>query len=218
MVKHILGQSIFQAVVLMVFVFAGQRFIPESVEGPRNMDPRLGITFEMMKEHPNDKIREWDGVNVIMGLVKDFSGEEYYKPFETKTPSRHLSVVFNLFVFFQIFNMLAARKINDEFNFLSGIHTNAMFLTVWGIIVVGQVLIVQFGSHAMKVHIRGITVTQWIICVVVSAFSLPWNAVLKCVPDRFFPQMGDESEEDVRKSALDYETLRGIASVNREAN
>jgi len=30
--------------------------------------------------------------------------------------------------------------------------------------------------------------------------------------------MGDESEEDIRESKLDYDTLRGIADENRNRN
>ena len=51
-------------------------------------------------------------------------------------------MVFNLFVLFQIFNMLAARKINDEKNIFEGIFNNFMFLSVWIVIVVGQLFIV----------------------------------------------------------------------------
>ena len=149
-------------------------------------------------------------------MMQDFEGQDVYKSLMSITPSRHLSVVFNLFVFFQIFNMLAARKINDEFNFFDGIHTNAMFLTVWFIIVIGQVLITQFGSKAMKVHIKGITGTQWIYCVVCSAFCLIWNAILKCLPEKYFPKMGDETPEEVEEAKLDYATLRGIASLNKQ--
>jgi len=219
MVKHILGQSMFQTVILFVFVFAGHTFIPEGVEGCANTDASLGITKAMCEAHDNKSIMsDWTGEYVIMGLMKDFDSSDYYKTFESATPSRHLSVVFNLFVFFQIFNMLAARKINDEFNFMDGISTNFMFITVWLIIAIGQVVIVQFGSKAMKVHITGLTVPQWIICVVVSAFSLIWNAVLKVkvINDKYFPQMGDEDPEDIIASAKDYETLRGIANVNKQ--
>lgn len=52
MMKHILGQSIFQAILLFVFVFAGHLFIPEGIEGPSNNDPALGITGDMIKAHP----------------------------------------------------------------------------------------------------------------------------------------------------------------------
>jgi len=47
-----------------------------------------------------------------------------------------------MFVLFQIFNMLAARKIHDEFNILEGMMGNTMFMTVWLVIVVGQILAV----------------------------------------------------------------------------
>jgi magnesium-transporting ATPase (P-type) len=157
MVKHILGQAAFQAIVLFVFVFLGPNFIPEGVEGMSNNDEYNGITAEMVKNHPNPHYNTWDGTYVMTGMLKGFDGEEVYTYYETFTPSRHLTVVFNLFVLFQIFNMLAARKIHDEFNFLEGIHTNFMFIAVWLIIVVAQVFITQFGSKAMKVHIRGLT-------------------------------------------------------------
>jgi Ca2+ transporting ATPase len=187
MMKHILGQSIFQAIILFIFVFAGHTFIPEGIEGIKNLDATLGITKENVMAHPIEEYRAWTGEFVMNGMVQDFKGQAVYSHYDNVTPSRHLSFIFNLFVLFQIFNMLAARKINDEFNFISGICTNAMFMTVWLIIVVGQVLIVQFGNVAMKVHIKGLTVDQWIICVVVAAFSLVWNAVLKCVSEKHFP-------------------------------
>lgn len=151
-------------------------------------------------------------------MMQDFEGQDVYKSLMSITPSRHLSVVFNLFVFFQIFNMLAARKINDEFNFFDGIHTNAMFLSVWFIIVIGQVLITQFGSKAMKVHIKGLTGPQWIYCVACSAICLIWNAILKCscISDKIFPKMGEETPEEVEEAALDYKTLRDVANLNRQ--
>jgi len=50
----------------------------------------------------------------------------------------------------------------------------------------------------MKVHIAGLTGVQWAICIGVSSFGLIWNVVLKFVPDRICPVMGDETEEEVR--------------------
>lgn len=85
---------------------------------------------------------EWNGTYVMNGMVQDFDGTAIYKDFYETTPSRHLTVVFNLFVLFQIFNMLAARKIHDEFNIFEGMHTNAMFIGVWLVIVFGQIAIV----------------------------------------------------------------------------
>ena len=157
----------------------------------------------------------WDGTYVMNGMVKGFYGEYIYEPLEIYTPSRHLTIVFNLFVFFQIFNMLAARKINDEKNIFDGIFTNIMFMTIWVIILVGQFLIVTFGSKAMKCHIAGLTGAQWIWCVLISAVGLVWNLILKFIPDTLFPKLGDETEEDIRVATADYAALQKIADHNR---
>jgi hypothetical protein len=54
----------------------------------------------MIRKHPNEFYRNWDGVYVMNGMVKDFDGQEVYSYYDMYTPSRHLSVVFNLFVMF----------------------------------------------------------------------------------------------------------------------
>jgi len=134
MVKHILGMSIFQAIILFTFVFAGDKFVPETGEFTPES---IGFNKTVMESHPNPNYRDWDGKLVITGMVQGLDGEDIYRPLESYTPSRHLTVVFNLFVMMQIFNMLCARKINDEFNIFQGVFTNAMFMGVWIVIVFG---------------------------------------------------------------------------------
>jgi len=41
----------------------------------------------------------------------------------------------------QIFNMICARKVHDEFNIFEGITTNATFIILWFVVIGGQVLI-----------------------------------------------------------------------------
>lgn len=75
-----------------------------------------GLTKQDVERHPNPAIKAWDGKYVTSGMLKSLDGQLLYKPLYDYTPSRHLTVVFNIFVWLQIFNMLAARKINDELN------------------------------------------------------------------------------------------------------
>jgi len=77
------------------------------------------------------------------GSLENFAMEPMYSKYEHITPSRHLSIVFNMFVWMQIFNMLCARKINDEINFLSKIHTNGMFIGVILFIVGLQIFVIE---------------------------------------------------------------------------
>ena len=125
--------------------------------GNQPWDAKLvGFEYSLVQSHPNEKIREWDGKYVISGMVQGLDGEEIYKHFESATPSRHLTIVFNLFVVLQIYNMLCARKIADEINIFEGLHTNLMFIGVWIVIVVVHFCIVQYGGWALKVHIDGL--------------------------------------------------------------
>lgn len=141
-------------------------------------------------------------------MVKDFQGKVIYEPFAKKTYSRHLSIIFNMFVLFQIFNMLAARKINDEFNIFEGMCGNVMFVGVWIIIVVAQTAIVNLGGAVFKVHKDGITLAQWGWCVAFGFTSLIWNAILKKVPESICPVLGDENKSDVEAAETDYKALR----------
>jgi len=88
--------------------------------------------------------------------------------------------------------MLGARKINDEVNIFEGIFKNPMFGAVWFTIVFGQIAMVLFGGWAMKVHLNGLTTLQWVLSVSIGLSSLIINLVLKFVPEKFFPTMGDE--------------------------
>lgn len=100
MVKHIGGMSIFQTIILFAIIFFGYNFFPEGVEGAFNTtnDESIGITAKFAKTHPNPKWRDWDYKYVMNGMVKDFDGSPIYSWFASKTPSRHLTVVFNVFV------------------------------------------------------------------------------------------------------------------------
>jgi Ca2+ transporting ATPase len=61
--------------------------------------------------------------------------------FNSLGPSRHLTFIFTLYVMMQIFNMICARKIHDEWNIFEGILKNPTFCVLWFVIIGGQVLI-----------------------------------------------------------------------------
>lgn len=54
MIKHILGQSLFQAFILFLFVFAGHYFIPEGVEGFENLDKNVGLYKGLIANHTTE--------------------------------------------------------------------------------------------------------------------------------------------------------------------
>lgn len=101
------------------------------------------VPYKSILNHENAKYRDWNGQFVLSGMKQDLNGlPGYDKKMLSYSKSRHLTAVFNLFVWFQIFNMICCRKINDELNVFAHIFENVYFGVVWIMICVLQVLLI----------------------------------------------------------------------------
>lgn len=69
---------------------------------------------------------------------------------KTYGPSRHLTIIFNLFVFLQIFNFLNARKIDDEINVFESITNSYWFIAIVSLIIVLQFVIISIGNRPLN--------------------------------------------------------------------
>jgi P-type Ca2+ transporter type 2C len=65
---------------------------------------------------------------------------------------QHFTIIFNAFVFCQIFNEFNARSIGNSWSVLSGLTTNPMFQGVIAFTVAAQWSIVQYGGDFTKVR------------------------------------------------------------------
>ena len=94
------------------------------------------------------------------------------------------SVVFNTFVWMQIFNEFNNRRLDNKFNIFTGLHRNWFFIGI-NIMMIGcQAVITNFGGAAFSiVRINGV---QWAVCVVVASLSLPWAICIRMFPDPWF--------------------------------
>ncbi|KAL2788663.1 hypothetical protein BJX66DRAFT_252504 [Aspergillus keveii] len=94
------------------------------------------------------------------------------------------SIVFNTFVWMQIFNEFNNRRLDNKFNIFVGLHRNWFFIGI-NIIMVGcQIIIAFFGGSAFSI-VR-IHDEQWAIVILVAAISLPWAIVVRLFPDAWF--------------------------------
>jgi P-type Ca2+ transporter type 2C len=62
------------------------------------------------------------------------------------------TLIFNTFVWLQIFNELNNRHLDNRLNIFEGITKNWFFLAINCIMIGGQVLIIFVGSDAFKIH------------------------------------------------------------------
>lgn len=93
------------------------------------------------------------------------------------------TMIFNTFVWMQIFNELNNRRLDNKFNIFEGIQKNYFFLVINAIMVGGQILIVFVGGTALQ--ITSIDGVQWGVCLLCAAPCLGWAIVLRCIPDRW---------------------------------
>ncbi|KAL4948410.1 hypothetical protein BDW69DRAFT_189294 [Aspergillus filifer] len=93
------------------------------------------------------------------------------------------TIIFNTFVWMQIFNELNCRRLDNKFNLFEGIHRNKWFVLINVLMIGGQILIIFVGGAAFGV--TRLSGRDWGICLAFAVFCIPWAALLKLVPDRY---------------------------------
>lgn len=94
------------------------------------------------------------------------------------------SMIFNMFVWLQIFNQYNNRRLDNRLNIFVGIHKNYYFITMNVIMVAAQVCIAMYGSTAFSiVRING---NQWAISVTIAVLCVPWGVAVRLFPDAWF--------------------------------
>jgi len=96
------------------------------------------------------------------------------------------TLIFNTFVWMQIFNEFNNRRLDNRFNILEGVHRNHFFIAINCLMVGLQVAIIFVGSRAFGINPGGLDGTQWAISVVVALMCLPWAVAVRLFPDAWF--------------------------------
>jgi Ca2+-transporting ATPase len=117
---------------------------------------------------------------VIATFVLHFAGPQFLPYPENEMRS----MIFNMFVWLQIFNQYNNRRLDNKLNIFVGIHKNYYFIAMNVIMVSAQVLIAMYGSTAFSiVRIDG---NQWAISVVIAVLCIPWGVCVRLFPDAWF--------------------------------
>ena len=117
-------------------------------------------------------------------LVLYFAGASILS-YQTEHEKKALqTTVFNTFVWMQIFNQYACRRLDNGFNIFEGMFRNYWFLAIQVIIVGGQLLIIFVGGAAFSInHLNG---AQWAYSIILGALSIPVSVIIRLVPDEVF--------------------------------
>ncbi|UPL03919.1 hypothetical protein LCI18_014853 [Fusarium solani-melongenae] len=148
----------------------------------REPEPRTAplITITMWKMIIGQSIYQ-----LIVCFVLWFAGPDFlgYPEKELRT------LIFNVFVFMQIFKLVNSRRIDNRLNIFEGLHRNHLFMLMMSIMVGGQLIIIYVGGDAfVVVRLNG---PQWAISVVLGFFSIPIGVLIRLFPDRWFQAIVD---------------------------
>lgn len=191
--RNVIGQSIFQIIVLLVLLFCGGNMF--------NIDFEQSDDFYYTAESAKTFCAE-----TFVATTEDpvCLIEEY-----SATPKVLMyTIVFQTFVFMQLFNQINSRKLGErDFNVFSLFFNNPMFIAITIFTFGVQIAIVQFGDRYMRCV--PLSWEQNMICAGIGAFSLIWGLILKFVPARWFEwirleesEMTEEEEQSGMLSSL----------------
>ncbi|EFQ35497.1 calcium-translocating P-type ATPase [Colletotrichum graminicola M1.001] len=149
---------------------------------PQRKDAPL-ITINMWKMIIGQAIFQ-----LIITLVLYFAGPEILN-YDRSNEDQMLqldTLIFNTFVWMQIFNEFNNRRLDNKFNVLEGVQRNLFFIFI-NIMMIGlQVGIVFVGGRVFEIKEGGLNGTQWAISIVVAFMSLPWGVLVRILPDAWF--------------------------------
>ncbi|KAI4152224.1 MAG: hypothetical protein LQ341_000745 [Variospora aurantia] len=147
------------------------------------------ITLNMWKMIVGQSIYQ-----LVITLILYFAGRSfmpYREPRSTATAEerardRHdqlQTLVFNTFVWMQIFNQYNNRRLDNKLNIFEGVHRNYFFIGIQLIIVAGQVVIVFVGGTAFST--TPLIGSQWAYCLILGLISIPVAMLLRLIPDKY---------------------------------
>ncbi|XP_024037041.1 calcium-transporting ATPase 4, plasma membrane-type [Citrus clementina] len=116
---------------------------------------------------------------LIILVVLNFDGKQILRLSGSDASAVLNTVIFNSFVFFQVFNEINSRDM-EKINVFKGMFDSWMFVGILVLTVAFQIIIVEFlGAFASTVPLSW---QLWLLCILIGAGSMPIAAVIKCVP------------------------------------
>ncbi|CAK7267885.1 plasma membrane calcium [Sporothrix epigloea] len=126
---------------------------------------------------------------LIITFLLYFGGQKVLPASEHATAAQVQTLVFNTFVWMQIFNQWNSRRLDNRFNILEGLLQNWFFIIISVIMIGGQVLIIQVGGLAFNIAPEGQSATMWGYAVGLGFVSIPVGALIRCIPDAWVEKL-----------------------------
>eukprot|EP00756_Hemistasia_phaeocysticola_P039173 Hpha_TRINITY_DN16801_c4_g1::TRINITY_DN16801_c4_g1_i2::g.149651::m.149651 len=157
--RFILGGSVYQLAVMLVLIFAGEGLFDTKQDLPP-------ITFTMVP----------GGNNTPVGYAPD-----EIESHEKEATRLIRTVIFNTFIYMQVFNWFHARNLYDEINPFTGlISRSPMFLPIVIFTALFQFFMVEVAQSFLETEPPG--GARWGVCLALAALVFPWGCLVRMMP------------------------------------
>ena len=218
--KHIIIQSLVQIILLIILYLLAPEFIKEDnlIRVAENK-----IIKYCYSSYPGKDINyiiygteaKWESSKgKLNGNRKEYCGKyaskqnlqvAYNEYINSNDSTTHMTLIFNIFVFYTLFNQINCRVIDDSFNIFVRISRSFLFPLICFSEMALQVIIIFIGKSAFHIVNEGLTGKQWGICIGFSAITFVVSFIAKLIPihnfiESLLPKVDeDEDEEDENK-------------------
>ena len=197
MIKHVCFQTFLQFVILMVIYLYGPKYIQEQdlsriaenkmilncygilpggetnptniIYGIKTYWPNyIEINRELSNKGMCGEYANYDNLSKALSLYKRHQGAPV-----------QLTMIFNVFVLYTLFNQLNCRIVDGNLNIFTRIRNNSLFIFIEAFEFVVQFIIIEYWNIVFKATKNGLTIYQWGICIFLSSMSLLLDFILK---------------------------------------
>ena len=217
--KHIIIQSICQIILLIMLYLYSPEFIKEQ-NLVRISENRI-INY-CYSEYPGKDINhiiygieiKWSTDGKLKATNKDYCGkyssrqklsDAYQEYVNSNCATVHMTLIFNIFVFYTLFNQFNCRVIDDSFNIFIRMRRSLLFPLICFFEMGLQVAIIFIGKSPFHVVNDGLTGVQWGICIGFSAITFVVSFIVKLLPihiciNKYLENKMKEEEEKENES------------------
>ncbi|WBW72681.1 calcium transporting P-type ATPase P2 type, Pmc1 [Schizosaccharomyces osmophilus] len=153
-------------------------------------DPPMPEVLNRSPEDPKASLFSFNMWKMIIGqsiyqlavtLVLHFAGNQLFHYSDRSNDMK--TIVFNTFVWLQLFNELNNRRLDNKLNIFERITHNYLFVGIFLVVAGIQVVIIFFGGAAFSVtRIDG---KGWAISIIFGVIAIPLGALIRCIPNAF---------------------------------
>ena len=196
--KHIVIQSLIQIVILLILYLIAPNFVKEQDLERLAENTLINYCYgEMPGKGDKENIifgteSSWSSEAKLLSTIdKDYCGKYKsrqslnvaFKEYSNSNGGTvHMSLIFNVFVIYTLFNQVNCRMIDDSFNIFKRVGRSMLFIIITFVELGLQVVIVCVGKSIFHVANNGLTGEQWGICIGFSAITFVVSMIVKLLP------------------------------------